>query len=147
MIEQRHTDRNIHGIHHDGNDGNHQTGCSRSPIDRFQNSKTQETDGRRARNQGTNCRFTLGMLEELVTGEISPKEHTGNHHQADNGQFQVVEEHGSVGLHDGDEQSRRQGVCQHQLVQHFRIGAVEYLPLSGHVSEEHNDENGKDVFN
>jgi hypothetical protein len=87
------------------------------------------------------------MLEELITRVISPKEHTGNDHQTDDGQLQVIEQHGAIRLDNGHEECCRKGISQHQLIQNLRVFGLEDSPLPCHVSQEHDDENGKDVFN
>ena len=45
LIHQSKSNRDVDGIHHNGDNSHHQTCCCRSSINRFQHGESQETDG------------------------------------------------------------------------------------------------------
>ena len=86
------------------------------------------------------------LLEELVRREVRQEEQAHEDDKADDEQLAIGKQHGAVGLDDGDEQRCRQGIGEHELVENLCIGSSEHAALTCRISQRHDDEDGKDVF-
>ena len=145
-IEQGHADGDAHGIDHDGDDSHDEARGGGAAIDGLEHGKAEEADGGRTGDEGAHGSLATGVLKNLVRGEVRQEKQAHEHDEADDEQLGVVEEHGAVGLDDGDKQGRRQGIGEHELIEDLRIGSGEHTALARGVPQRHDDEDGEDVF-